>query len=356
MAMAELTKTAIVVDTVNVTACSGAASCTPPLATSSELSAYGSGMTSISLGPPQTVVATHADYVDCSSGTGSWDGTYVSTSFCILSTAASPSPTTILSTTIMWPPAFQDSATLLSSSDTAQGSTSTKTPIAITTAAATSKTTPGVSTTTIVEQPTNYAVLQDCYQLQGGLQMQEGGMGPLVYDGCGAMFHHMESCYESLAPWVDPYDLTQSTHFQACLCETSSALPFLPNSVLWRNFSGCANCMIDFAHVATGDLNKELERLDNFCCAQIPNAYLFLQRLQDWLYKLHTGTVLQQQPLTGVITLIGTLAPLFTTTPPLLNEAYGASAALFAGSLGGVTPSLTTATYSNNGKDSLVTS
>ncbi|KAK5114605.1 hypothetical protein LTR85_010182 [Meristemomyces frigidus] len=345
LAQVTITTTALVVDTtdISVAACTGTTSCTPPLATSSELSAYGSGITSVSPGPPQIAATKHADYVDCSSGTGTWERTYESTSFCILSTAASPSPTTILSSTTLYPPKPQSSfaSTPTTSITTITEIATTATSWRLSAAEASQKTTSA--------QPTNFAVMQDCFERQGGLQIDD-----VIYSGCGAIFQHIISCYESLAPWTDPYDITQNAAFQACVCETSAALPYLTTGVLFQNYTACSNCLYDFAHVSMDDVAKEIERIDNFCCAEFPNAFLFLERLQDWVNKLHVGVQLSKEPLSAL--LINSLASLFTTTPPLLNVAYGASAAPFSGSLGGVTPSLTTATFTTNGNDALVTS
>ncbi|KAI7257888.1 hypothetical protein KC332_g12199 [Hortaea werneckii] len=87
--------------------------------------------------------------------------------------------------------------------------------------------------------------------------------------------------------------------------------------------------------------------IENFCASQTPVAYLFLLRLVGWLGSLHPGVKLDRPPLSGDVMRIGTLGPKFTTTAPLVNLAWGASAPS-DGSLKDVRPSLTTWTLTSN--------
>ncbi|KAI7657817.1 hypothetical protein KC318_g11598 [Hortaea werneckii] len=171
---------------------------------------------------------------------------------------------------------------------------------------------------------------------------------------CDPFLTHISTCHDTLSPWTDPYDSAQSGAFQACLCQTSSATttPFGPEGEVWRDFSRCAECLTarggdgdgdgeEGAGVGFGKMTEELERIENFCASQTPVAYLFLLRLVGWLGSLHPGVKLDRPPLSGDVMRIGTLGPKFTTTAPLVNLAWGASAPS-DGSLKDVRPSLTT--------------
>jgi len=199
--------------------------------------------------------------------------------------------------------------------------------------------------TTASSASTDIYTLVNNDAMQGCLVTQAGGLQPngQVAPGCAAMFEHIVACYQAAAPWEDPYDTSQSETFQACMCQTSSNTPFTPDSVLWRNYTGCSECLITFGAAPFASLSTELQRIQNFCSSQNPIAYLFLLRLLEWLDSLQPGTRLEDTPLIGNIASISSLSPLFTTTPPLANLAYGASAPP-GGSLGDVTPSLTTYT------------
>ncbi|KAI7542492.1 hypothetical protein KC331_g7945 [Hortaea werneckii] len=167
---------------------------------------------------------------------------------------------------------------------------------------------------------------------------------------CAPFLTHISTCHDTLAPWTDPYDSAQSVALQACMCQTTATKPFGPEGEVWRNFSRCAECLTargggeggeGAAGVGFGKLTEELERIENFCASQTPVAYLFLLRLVGWLGSLHPGVKLDRPPLSGDVMRIGTLGPKFTTTAPLVNLAWGASARS-DGSLKDVRPSLTT--------------
>jgi hypothetical protein len=95
-------------------------------------------------------------------------------------------------------------------------------------------------------------------------------------------------------------------------------------------------------------------RVENFCRAEEPDAYLFLQQLTSFFAHLDGGFVLTAPPLPDVTPIVQQLSALYTTTPPLANLAYGASAPE-GGSLVGVTPRLTTFTSGGETVTSLVT-
>ncbi|GAB1739911.1 hypothetical protein NU219Hw_g4842t1 [Hortaea werneckii] len=177
---------------------------------------------------------------------------------------------------------------------------------------------------------------------------------------CIPFLTHISTCHDLLTPWSDPYDSAQSAAFQTCLCQTTAATKALgppeEAGVWWGEFSGCAECLTagkdgegdgddggggEGAGVEFGKLTEELERIENFCASQTPVAYLFLLRLVGWLGSLHPGVKLDRPPLSGDVMRIGTLGPRFTTTAPLVNLAWGASAPS-DGSLKDVRPSLTT--------------
>ncbi|KAI7547166.1 hypothetical protein KC343_g15143 [Hortaea werneckii] len=168
---------------------------------------------------------------------------------------------------------------------------------------------------------------------------------------CNALLTHISTCHDTLGPWTDPYDSAQSAAFQACMCQTSATTRFGPEGEVWRNFSACAECLTageeGGAGVEFGKMTEEWGRIENFCASQNPVAYLFLLRLVGWLGSLHPGGKLDQPPLSGDVMGIGSLGPKFTTTAPLVNLAWGASAPS-DGSLRDVRPSLTTWTLASN--------
>ncbi|KAI7152736.1 hypothetical protein KC349_g8800 [Hortaea werneckii] len=167
---------------------------------------------------------------------------------------------------------------------------------------------------------------------------------PSASPNCAPFLTHISTCHALHSPWTDPYDSAQSVAFQACLCQTTATKPFGPEGEVWRNFSRCAECLTaeeGGAGLGFGKLTEELERIENFCASQNPVAYLFLLRLVGWLGSLHPGVKLDRPPLSGDVMRIGTLGPKFTTTAPLVNLAWGASAPS-DGSLKDVRPSLTT--------------
>ena len=84
-------------------------------------------------------------------------------------------------------------------------------------------------------------------------------------------------------------------------------------------------------------------RVQSFCRAEEPDAFLFLQQLTHFFAELDDGFVITAPPLPDVTTIVQRLSALYTTTPPLANLAYGTSAPE-GGSLVGVRPSLTTFT------------
>lgn len=192
--------------------------------------------------------------------------------------------------------------------------------------------------------PLNVSAVETCLTTPGGIQTNGN-----VTAGCGAIFAHVESCYEALMPWTDPYSAVQSIQFQTCLCETSATNPFTVSSPLWRNFTGCTNCLLTVGTGIEVDvLASEFQNIENFCCSQSPNAFLAIAQFEAWLEKLNQGLTLTAPPLTGPITQLTSLAPEFTTVPPLANLAWGPSAP-FDGSLVGVTPELTTRTVTGTG-------
>lgn len=304
--------------------------CSAPYPTSGELATYGSSsIASIAAGPPRTITA-QGQYVDCSGKPQSWDGTYHHTSFCLswnTITSGKPARSGIADTvTITETTVAQGSqngvpygvlTSILSAATTPSNAP-------ITSSAFSSVTTTGYSQITSSATPTPFTPdtsdtsLQQCLHNPGGLQA-DGHVSP----GCGNMLQHIMDCYDQQAPWTDPYNGTQSTGFQSCLCQTDSHTTFSPTSALWRNFTGCSHCLLTFVPVSFHRLSIEIQRIENFCCSQNPVAYLFLLRLQGWLGGLHDGTHLEQPPLTGEITNIGALGAKFTIMLPLANVAYG---------------------------------
>ncbi|KAK1814112.1 hypothetical protein LTR12_011470 [Friedmanniomyces endolithicus] len=185
----------------------------------------------------------------------------------------------------------------------------------------------------------NVTAAEMCITTWGGVQDDNS-----VVPGCGVIFDHLTKCFDSLAPWTDPYNMTQSTKFQACLCATNATTPFTTDSLLWRNFVGCSSCLVTFgAGISLETLAQELQSIEDFCRSQNPMAYLALANFESWLATLKKGVTLTTPPLTGGITQLAALSAAFTTTPPLANLAYGASAP-FDGTLAGVTPELMTQT------------
>jgi hypothetical protein len=143
--------------------------------------------------------------------------------------------------------------------------------------------------------------MQDCFTTTGGVQPDNN-----ISPGCGAIFQKIESCYDSLGPWMNPYNSAQSAKFQSCLCGTSNTNPFTPESALWRNFTGRSDCLLPCVDLRMGELSKELQRMENFCAAQEPNAYLFRLRLEGWLFAIAGGASLSQPALTGSVAQITT--------------------------------------------------
>ncbi|KAK3651446.1 hypothetical protein LTR56_005588 [Elasticomyces elasticus] len=187
--------------------------------------------------------------------------------------------------------------------------------------------------------PINVPAAERCITTPGGVQ----GDGT-VSVGCGAVLQHVTTCFDSLAPWTDPYDTNQSTSFQACLCETNATTPFGSDSMLWRNFTGCSSCLETFdSRISLDTLAQEFQNIENFCSSQNPVAFLALAEFKSWLGETNKGVDLKTPPLTGSITQLGAMRSAFTTTPPLANLAYGPSAP-FDGTLAGVTPQLMTQT------------
>ncbi|KAK4888099.1 hypothetical protein LTR27_012965 [Elasticomyces elasticus] len=170
------------------------------------------------------------------------------------------------------------------------------------------------------DPPINVTAAERCITTPGGVQSDN-----TVSVGCGAVLQHVTTCFDSLSPWTDPYDTNQSTSFQACLCETNATTPFGSDSMLWRNFTGCSSCLETFdSRTSLDTLAQEFQNIENF-------------------WEINKGVDLKTPPLTGSITQLGAMRSAFTTTPPLANLAYGASAP-FDGTLAGVTPQLMTQT------------
>ncbi|KAK0830863.1 hypothetical protein LTR73_003250 [Friedmanniomyces endolithicus] len=177
----------------------------------------------------------------------------------------------------------------------------------------------------------NVTAAEMCITTWGGVQNDNS-----VAPGCGAIFDHLTKCYDSLAPWTDPYSTTQSTNFQACLCATNATTPFTTDSTLWRNFVGCSSCLVTFgAGISLETLAQEFQSIEDFCRSQNPLAYLAICNFR--------GLARYPQQRRS-ITQLAVLSSAFTTTPPLANLAYGASAP-FDGTLAGVTPELMTQTH-----------
>jgi hypothetical protein len=188
--------------------------------------------------------------------------------------------------------------------------------------------------------PLNATAVEQCLTQPGGVRSP----GSPATAGCGSIFQHVETCYEQHGPWDDPYNQTQSGDFQACLCQTKKTTPFNENSMLWQNFTGCANCLgIVGSGILLNTLSTEWLQIENFCSAEYPNAFMVISGFENWLAALNSGLNLSTPPLTGPITQVGSLSPLFTTIPPLANLAWGQSAPP-QGTLAGVTPELMTQT------------
>ncbi|KAK4973358.1 hypothetical protein LTR42_005343 [Elasticomyces elasticus] len=189
------------------------------------------------------------------------------------------------------------------------------------------------------DPPINVTAAERCITTPDGVQSDN-----TVSVGCGAVLQHVTTCFDSLAPWNDPYDTNQSTSFQACLCETNATTPFGSDSMLWRNFTGCSSCLETFdSRISLDTLAQEFQSIENFCSSQNPVAFLALAEFKSWLGEINKGVDLKAPPLTGSITQLGAMRSAFTTTPPLANLAYSPSAP-FHGTLAGVTPQLMTQT------------
>ncbi|KAI7502989.1 hypothetical protein KC347_g8773 [Hortaea werneckii] len=171
--------------------------------------------------------------------------------------------------------------------------------------------------TTVPPLPSiNIPALEQCFHPSASPSPSPSSSSPLP--NCNDLLTHISTCHHRFAPWTDPYDSAQSAAFQA-----------------WG------------AGVGFGKMTEKLERIENFCASQTPVAYLFLLRLVGWLGSLHPGVKLDRPPLSGDAMRIGTLGPKFTTTAPLVNLAWGASAPS-DGSLKDVRPSLTTWTLTSD--------
>lgn len=197
-----------------------------------------------------------------------------------------------------------------------------------------------VSSTTWVQSTSTTmptAATPGCISLSGGVQPDAK-----VESGCGAMLAHIDTCANQNSPWETPYDTNQSFAFQACVCETSDK-PFTEESGLFVNFTGCAHCLVLEKALAASSIVQQSIQIENFCRSQNPNAFLFITTFLDWLCGM-SGDTAVDVVLDGVTS---SLQSLFTTTPPLANLAYGASAPP-GGSLAGVTPSLMTFTKNGN--------
>lgn len=171
---------------------------------------------------------------------------------------------------------------------------------------------------------------------------------------CGDLLTRVGGCFEQQTPWTDPYDTTKNTAYQACLCVTSAQNPFTEKNILYQTLTACARCLLNAKAAKVGFMAVELQRVDSFCRAQEPIAYLFLRQWGDWLDTASMGAVLAQPTVTNAVEGVTAMASAFTTLPPLANLAYGASAAS-DGSLAGVTPRLTTFTTSSEGGAATVT-
>ncbi|KAI7353485.1 hypothetical protein KC354_g11537 [Hortaea werneckii] len=216
-----------------------------------------------------------------------------------------------------------------------------------------------IPTTTPPLPSINIPALEQCFHPSPSPSPSPSSSSPLP--NCNDLLTQISTCHDRFAPWTDPYDSAQSAAFQACMCQTSTTKPFGPEGEVWRDFSACAECLTagggsgggddggggGGAGVEFGKMTEELERIENFCASQTPVAYLFLLRLVGWLGSLHPGVKLDRPPLSGDVMRIGTLGPKFTTTAPLVNLAWGASAPS-DGSLKDVRPSLTTWTLTSN--------
>ena len=198
-------------------------------------------------------------------------------------------------------------------------------------------------------QPTHTPDFQSCYKFGG---VKDDGT---VYTGCGGLLAHTSTCYEASAPWTDPYDEGQSMDFRGCLCETSADTPFTPDSTFYQNFSQCAHCLTLARPSNYNYMAQQLQRIDNFCRSQNPSAFLFIKQLRGWLAGLDRGMKVNGLVIPDVTPMVSQLQPLYTTTPPLANLAYGPSAP-WDGSLVGVTPSMTTFTTTAASGTATVTS
>lgn len=180
-------------------------------------------------------------------------------------------------------------------------------------------------------------------------------------DACVPTFNQISTCYAQSSPWTNPYNTAQSHNFRACVCETNATHPFTTQGYFYANFATCAHCIFLAYTWNVSYLTGEVLRVENFCLAQEPDAYLFVKDLAAFFYKLDynrainaPNTAITAPPLSAVTPLVAQLSALYTTTPPLANLAYGPSAPE-GGSLAGVTPSLTTWTSGTETVTELVT-
>jgi hypothetical protein len=206
--------------------------------------------------------------------------------------------------------------------------------------------------TAFAPQQSTLASPADCYTLPGGLLPT----GNLTL-GCNATLAHVLACVGDPNTWQDPYDITQSRDFQACMCETSATEPFTVDSTLYKNFTSCAQClMLSVPAEALSLLVNGFNTIDSFCRTQNPLASLFLFNLDSWFDRVNYDVaVTSVTPLPGVPEILSTLDPLFSTTPPLANIAYGASA-LSGGQYADATPVLTTMTSTDAAGTQTITS
>lgn len=177
---------------------------------------------------------------------------------------------------------------------------------------------------------------EQCYETLGGIQNDR------VAPGCGAMLAHMKICNDHHGPTDDPATDSQNFELQACICGTSIHEPFTSNSVLYRNFTGCAACLLSSESPNSRFVYTAAQTLWNFCRSQNPVPYLFYSEL----YKALSQAPMQIDALFSALnSLTGVLGSVPSTTPPLADLAYGSSAPP-DGSLAKVTPSLITYTTS----------
>lgn len=173
-----------------------------------------------------------------------------------------------------------------------------------------------------------------CYETSGGLQANG-----TVTSGCGGLLAHVQTCYNAYEPGSDPVNSNQNYIFQSCVCDTEKAKPFTSGSLLYRNYTGCAACLLSLGQSNSGDIYTGAQNLWNFCRSQTPFPYLFFSKLNHAL-QVQVGGPFIPSP---ILTLPFRNA--VSTTPPLANLAYGTSAPP-DGSLAKVTPSMITYTTS----------